>query len=326
MALRGGGPGRRAVLTGVAAAALSPVAGCGIRLEDDAPRVPLVPTRTPVPAEGGLVALTRDCLVLATAADALPDDLGTELAALHRRQHTVLRTTLLRRQVPAGDLDAAPSPSPTPSVSSAATTSPSRTASPAASASREEARSALAAAEARAAAAAGGLAGVEADLRATVAALHAQRFAAATLLAGRAPEVPADPVAGDDVVAVLARTGAATWFLEVVVARSEGAQRRRAVVTLDTLRALGDDLAAGGAEAETSLGHPLPFPVTDDADAARLAREVLTALRSELGTALDPLVAAHGAPGLAAATRWLGTVEVEAHRWGVDLAPFPGLA
>ena len=31
------------------------------------------------------------------------------------------------------------------------------------------------------------------------------------------------------------------------------------------------------------------------------------------------------AAGLAALTRWLGTVEVEAHRWGVDLEPFPGL-
>ena len=37
-----------------------PAAGCGIRLEDDAPRVPLVPARTPVPAEAELVALTRD--------------------------------------------------------------------------------------------------------------------------------------------------------------------------------------------------------------------------------------------------------------------------
>jgi hypothetical protein len=25
-------------------------------------------------------------------------------------------------------------------------------------------------------------------------------------------------------------------------------------------------------------------------------------------------------------TRWVGAVEVEAHRWGVDLQPFPGLS
>ena len=62
------------------------------------------------------------------------------------------------------------------------------------------------------------------------------------------------------------------------------------------------------------------------ADAARLARDVLTALRADLGAHLAPLVAEHGTLGLAAATRWLGTVEVEAHRWGVDLVPFPGLA
>ncbi|WP_377641710.1 DUF4439 domain-containing protein [Oryzobacter terrae] len=322
MAERGRGVDRRWVVSGLLGAAVLPATACGIRLEDDAPRVPLVPTRTPVPVEEALVALTRDTVALASAAAALDGDLAADLAALHRRQHTVLRTTLLRRQVPADDLDA-PAPAgssaaPSPSGSSASSSpSPSPTV---------DGRAALGALEAAAAAAAGTFADVEDDLRATVAALHAQRHAAATLLAGRAPDVPSDPVGGDTVARVVALTEAAIWLLEVVSARSSGRQRDRSDATLVVLRALRADQLSGGARSESALGHALPFPVDSAADAARLAREVLTALRADLGPLLAPLVAEHGATGLGAATRWLGTVEVEAHRWGVDLVPFPGLA
>ena len=82
---------------------------------------------------------------------------------------------------------------------------------------------------------------------------------------------------------------------------------------------------AGGAAPADALGHPLPFLVESPADAARLGREVLTTLRAGTGQHLDPVVTGHGAAGLAALTRWVGTVEVEAHRWGADLVPFPGL-
>lgn len=324
---RGRGVDRRAVVGGLLGAGVLTASGCGIRLEDDAPRVPLVPTRTPVPAEAELVALTRDTLALATAAAALPDELAADLATLHRRQHTVLRTTLLRRQVPAADLDAPADPAtattPSPTTTTSAAPSPSPSPSPSASG---DARARLAADEAAAAATAGMLAGVEPDLHATVAAVHAQRYAAAVLLTGRVPEVPTTPVAGDAVARAVALTEAAVWLLEVVSARSTGGQRERTDGTLAVLRGLRSDQLSGGAPSESALGHPLPFPVDDAGDAARLAREVLTTLRADLGALLDALVADAGADGLAAATRWLGTVEVEAHRWGVPLVPFPGLA
>lgn len=70
---------------------------------------------------------------------------------------------------------------------------------------------------------------------------------------------------------------------------------------------------------------PLPFPVRTPADASRLATTAVTDLRTTTGAALGGLTGTHGAAGLAAATRWLGAVEVETHRWGVPLAPFPGL-
>ncbi|MFL6169028.1 MAG: hypothetical protein ACJ711_05095 [Ornithinibacter sp.] len=300
---------RRTAVAGVAAVVLS-ASGCGIRLEDDAPRLPLLPTRTPMPAEAELVALTRDTAALATLAATVPGALGADLATLHQRQHTVLRTALLAGGAPATDLDAAPTASASPATA---------TPSPAAR------RAALASAEGASAASAASFAGVAGDLRATIASLHAQRYAAATLLAGRPPTVPLDPVGGDRVGALAALTDAAGYFFEVVSARSAGAQRDRSDTTLAVLRSLSGDQRAGDARPDTSLGHPLPFPVEGAVDAARLARETLTTLRAGYGEQLGPVVASAGGPGLAALTRWLGAVEVEAHRWGVALEPFPGL-
>jgi hypothetical protein len=335
MALGAGGPVARRTLVATALGALAlPSASCGIRLEDDAPRLPLVPTRTPVPAESALVDLTRDTAQLAVQAAALGGALGAELATLHRRQHTVLRTTLVRRQVPASALDAepttgstgAPTGSPGPTPTTTPTGSPATpTGGPPAVAPAPDERGALAAEEGAAAAAAGDLAGVGKDLRATVAALHAQRYAAATLLAGGPPTVPTDPVDSSPVDDLAQETSGAIWLLEVVSARSTGTQRRRSDTTLAALRGVLADQLAGGTRPEAALGHPLPFEVRSPADGARLAREVLEALRAGYGPHLEPLVTESGPPGMAAATRWLGTVEVEAYRWGLDLRPFPGL-
>jgi Domain of unknown function (DUF4439) len=325
---------RRALVSGALAGLALPAAGCGIRLEDDAPRVPLVPTRTPVPAEAELVALTRDTRALAELAATVSGPVASDLVVIHRRQHTVLRTTLVRRQVPATDLDAsstAPAPSSTgPSPTSPGTTGPSTTSPSAASPSpgpapTASAKVSLAEAEAAAAASAGTFADVEPDLRATIAALHAQRYAAATLLSGRHPVVPREPVSGPDVEALAASTSAAIYLFEVVSARTDGAQRKRSDATLATLRDLRADQVAGGSVPDDTIGHPLPFDVDTAAEATRLAREVLSALRAGYGEHLGPLVESAGGPGLEAATRWLGTVEVEAHRWGLDLVPFPGL-
>src|SRR5512134_42930 len=51
-------PGRRTVLAALGLAAVAvPLSACGIRLEDDAPRVPLIPTREPIRGEGLLLGL-----------------------------------------------------------------------------------------------------------------------------------------------------------------------------------------------------------------------------------------------------------------------------
>lgn len=331
MALGAGGPVARRTLiaTALGSVALAS-ASCGIRLEDDAPRIPLVPTRTPVPAEAALVALTRDTAALADAATALGGALGRALATVHTRQHTVLRTTLVRQQVPVADLDAEPPATASPTVTSPTATSPTApTASPSATPSppgqAPDARAALAADEGAAAASSGELAGAARDLRATLAALHAQRYAAATLLAGRPPTVPEEPVDAAAVADLAGETSGAIWLFEVIAARSSGGQRTRADTSLRALRGLLADQVAGGARPEPALGHPLPFEVRTAADGTRLAREVLDALRAGYGPHLEPVVTETGADGMAALTRWLGTVEVEAHRWGLPLRPFPGL-
>jgi len=217
-----------------------------------------------------------------------------------------------------------PSAPGSPSPSASASASPNVSASPTGPASGES-RAALARDEGASAAAAATFAGVAADLRATIASLHAQRYAAASLLSGRPPTVPLDPISGSRVEALATSTSAAIYFLEVVAARSTGAQRARADATLRALRDLRADQTGGGAEPDGSLGHPLPFAVGDRTAAARLARTTLTTLLASYGEQLAPIVASDGGAGLAALTRWLGTVEVEAYRWGVDLAPFPGL-
>ena len=137
--------------------------------------------------------------------------------------------------------------------------------------------------------------------------------------------MPLDPVGGEQVSALATAASAAVYFLEIVSARSTGAQRDRSDATLAVLRDLRAEQLAGGAQPDDSLGHPLPFPVEGATAAARLARASLTTLRAAYGEHLGPIVASDGGRGLAALTRWLGTVEVEAHRWAVDLEPFPGL-
>lgn len=307
---------RRTLLLGGAAGLLT-LGGCGIRLEDDAPRIPLLPTRTPLPAEDLLVALARECAVLAARAEGSASPLARTLGPLHRRQHTVLRTALVGAGVRAEVVDS-PGPSATPAPTSTTTTPPP---SPVTAA-------ALGATEAASAARAAQFAAVAMPLRAPVAALHAQRWAAATVLTGRAPSAPAagtDPVDGRAVGDLADATASAVYLLEVATARSTGAQRTRGTATLTALRAVLAEQRASGDAPEPSLGHPLPFPVATPADAVRLARAALTGLRTDHGRALADL-AALGAPGLVAATRWQGTVEAEASRWGAALTPFPGLA
>lgn len=98
-------PPRRTVLRAAGLAGLSAVAGiglagCGIRLEDDAPTIPFV-SRQPIPDEALLVAAYRRATALAgVAGRATGVPLAPEVTQRHTRQAQVLRAILETGQVP----------------------------------------------------------------------------------------------------------------------------------------------------------------------------------------------------------------------------------
>jgi len=324
------------------------LAGCGIRLEHDAPDLPLIP-RQPIPAEDALVALTLECAALAEqAAAAGSTPLLTALAGLHARQHDVLVTALSAKGVPSTAL-APPTPSTTsagtatpsgtPSTSPSSGVSPSPGATPATPAGpTPQALAALAAAEAAALDRRAALVAAEPDLRPSVCAVLAQRYAASALLGGRPPSPTPDRTSGAgtaggwavpaDAVPLLTATRSAAYALEVVAAQSSTTQRRRALTALRTLSDLLAEQAAtlGDTTPEPPLGYQLPFPVTTPAEADRLATLVLTRLRGAYGATLGPLTDTAAAAAFERLPWWLGRVEVLAHGWDAPLQAFAGLS
>lgn len=337
-----GRPHRRALLTaGLGTLSALALASCGIRLEGDAPRIPLLPARTPIDGETFLLGLVRSSAELAGDARGLGGagtSLVARLAGLHARQVTVLGAELRRLGVPQALVDqAAGPPSGAASTSTAAPTQTTAgtavSGSPTSGPTTQPVRSPadLAAAEladtgtssqpvglslTQAAAAARPLAG----------ALLAQRVAAAALLG--APPAADEPTWQSPGLAssFLDSTRAAVYGIQVVAAQSPtGAQAALARTTLAALQARQQtqEVLAGTSAGPTPLGYPLPFPVTTPTAAARLAVQVLTELRA--ANARDLASAAGDPKPLASAVRWLGETEVLASRWGVPLSAFPGL-
>lgn len=91
-------PSRRLVLSGALTLSAAALSGCGVRLEDDAPDIPFVPTRDPIPGEAVLLAMLG----------ALEADDAQHADARAKR----LRRELERAQVPAKVLDGAKAPEP----------------------------------------------------------------------------------------------------------------------------------------------------------------------------------------------------------------------
>lgn len=79
-------PSRRLLLTGALTLSVTAVTGCGVRLEDDAPDIPFVPTREPIPGESALLAMLG-------ALEGSDEQYADERAEL-------LRQALLEAQVP----------------------------------------------------------------------------------------------------------------------------------------------------------------------------------------------------------------------------------
>ncbi len=339
-------PSRRGVLTwGFGAVAAMSLAACGIRLEDDAPRIPLIPTRQPIPGESFLLALWRHSDDLAERATSLggpANGVPARVAALHRRQVTVLESELLRLGVPRKVLDAAAAgPSATGTATGTATgptgtgTATGGSATPsegstgaATSAPSVNGPKGLAADEASdlGPTAVASLATVPSSAIPLVGSVLAQRAAAATLLGAPATWPEPSWSAPSLAATYLDSTRAAVYAFEVVAAQSPtGAQHTLALATLAALesRAQDQESLAGASAGPPDLGYPLPFPVTTAGSARKLAAQVLTELRASVARDMGSTGGDVGPLG--ALVQWLADTEVLASQWGVKLSAFPGL-
>lgn len=347
-------PGRRGVLLGALGAGVFAVAGCGIRLQDDAPDVPFVPRRTPIGAEAELLSLLANCRELAAACTRWVSGpqvaLAPGLTAIHRQQADVLAALLADAHVPA-DLvtGAAPSSTAGPGTGSTAPASGTPTVGTATSApvptpgAAPATTSDVARLEAAPLARAPGLAAAPAPLLPTVTALLAQRYAAVSVVGGTAPHLGATGATGrpttaptaaptaagrwpePDLLAVLAATRAAVYGFEVVAAQADRAGRALGLHTITTLAVLESEQVAAlvAVPPPAAIGYPLPFPVTTPALARRLARRLAGDLSAAYGSRLGAV--SHGQEPFTDLVQWLGQVEVVGHGWGGTLVPFPGM-
>jgi hypothetical protein len=323
--------GRRSVIAAAGVGAAGLLTGCRVRLEDDAPRVPLLPTREPAPDQGLLLQALAECRALRAAATALGGartGAPARLAVLHGRQVEVLEQVLRDARVPARSYAVTPpaSASPAPSVAGSAG-SATATRTPPAGTPPAPGRAGLATQEGLAVqpGALTALAGVSTAHLSLLSALTVQRAVAVGLLGGavRWPSTPVVPAAA--AARLLPPARAAVYGFEVVAAQSAGTARARAVGVLATLRARTDQLEAmGGSEVRPPLGYDLPFTVTTPAAAARLARVLLPQLLLSLGSAYT--AGAGDRPGLTGLLRWAAQTQDQALAWGVAPTAFPGLA
>lgn len=331
-------PSRRLVAAGALGAAVALLTGCGIRLEDDAPHVPLVPERSPIEGEDALVRLLAAVQAAALAPTDTKVPISALLAPLHARQATVLHDALRQRGIPADELPSAtPSPSASPTTTPTGTQTPSPTVSPS-----PVAAPTVATVEGSILAAGTGLAAAKADLRATLLSLLAQAHAALDIAgaapAAAAPTATPSPSATptssptwshpEALAPLITAVRSTTYFLEVAAARSPAKARTAELPGIAELHALSTELveAAGDAAPAPELGYPLPHRVETPAETKILTTEALTGLLSTFGAALPSLGENDSDAAFAKVPQWLGTVAAQAHRHGIPLTAFPGLA
>lgn len=319
---------RRSVLVALMAGSVTALSGCRIRLEDDAPRIPGLPTRDPMADERALLSARRDSLRLQEIAEGMgasSTPLTRLLATLHSVQADVFESALRSGGVPLAQITAT---SPPPATAAAPTTTAGgATPAPAPSTGRGVAELAAAESERFAPRALSDLAGISSQRVALFASMTAQSAAAVRLLGGRLPPTRtlAGPT-GDAAAGQLAAFRSAVYGFEVVVAQSDPAHRKAAARTLGVLRARSAELdrLAGSAASPIPLGYALPFRVTTPAAALRLASHLMAGLLEAVASRLE--AATGDSAALTGTVHLLTDVTVDAVTWRVPLSAFPGLA
>jgi len=327
-------PPRRTVLraagwVGLSAVAGIGLAGCGIRLEDDAPPIPFV-SRQPIPDEALLVAAYRRATALAgVAGRATGVPLAPEVAQRHTRQAQVLRAILDAGQVPEriisgppGSTATATSGSTGTSDGTATTTStsaPTNAVRPPVTA-EELARAARDTADASIAAT-----GSFVTQRALGVAIAAHDAAGAASLAAPPVWPSRDPLPAPVATPLVEVTRACEYALEVAAAHLLDTDREALLATVAALTRREAALAAAlTPNPLPALGYHLPFPVTGPGDARRLVSVVL---RNLVDRGLDDLDRIpQGSSGLLEVVRLEAEAVTLAVAHGVAWPTMPGLA
>ncbi len=315
-----GGTSRRALLRtglGLTALAAASLGGCGIRLEDDAPSIPLLQRRS-IPDEATLIATFQSLRSLSQMAGRIPaaTALVVELSGLHRTQAEVVRGILTRGGVPGHVIEAGATSTGTATPGVAVSAPPAAT------------MALLAAAEAEATSPSTltRLSAVSVANRVVLTSIAAQRAFAAGPLGATVTWPAADPVPPAGAADLLQASRAVGYAFEVIAAQLDADGRSAALTTLRTVRARVADLVtmAGTAAGPDPLGYALPFPVTTPDLARKLATHVLTQL---VARGLDPVAGLPaGSSALTTVVRLQAQAQQLASGWGAAMAAFPGMA
>ncbi len=334
-----GVPSRRALLTAASLAPLALLTACRVRLEDDAPRVPLIPTREPTEDEALLLAAWRASTDLSRMTTGLAGD-GVTASRLHAVQARIFDQVLRDRRVPdAQRTSPAASPTTSPTVSSTASSTAASSASasagstPNGSAPNGSAptappdRAAVARAEAGAVspAALAELATAHAGQLPLLASFAACRARLAAVL-GAPPSWPAwGETASPADAGLLAAHRRARYHLEVAAARTPAEARAPFATELDRVAGVVVRLESRGASTGAPpAGYPLPFPARDTAAARRLVTHALTTLETACGTTWS--AGSGSSEAVTTTTRLVVDTVTAGAAWGVPLRAFPGLA
>ena len=313
---------RRSLLVALAAGSFAVLSGCRVQLEEDAPQIPLVPTRVPMKDEKALLALlgrTTSLRSLAEAIGGAPTSMTGQLSAVHATQVAVIARLLRDGGVPESTIGASRT---APATAAPTTTAPPTSASP----TRPPlAPLAMLSAAERDSVSDVSLGDVSNTHVALIGSMMAQRSAAVTLLGGTAPPVARAGLIGAEAARLLEAARAAVYGFEIVAAQIDRTGRALAMSTLSSLRTHASELQTmvGSSATPAPLGYQLPFSVTDGGSARRLALHLLEALLIRQASALAP--ATGHATSLTTLVQWLGATEAVATRWGSRLTAFPGL-
>lgn len=318
-------PTRRGFLIAGGGALAALLTGCGVRLERDAPPLPLIPTREVdrrALAVYGELRYVREARAVASSSKGGPQEARfRSLEQIHSQQEGVLLSRL--RELGEDPADEA-------RLSGAFNAAQAKQSGSNAPQPKKDSSPAGKMIAAEEAGLGKDMAGRLGDLPRSelplLMSLRVQRSVAVPLLGGPAGEIPG-PATYDQKAAgqITESFRAAEYGLTVAAARTNDATRKRIQPSIDWV--VSTRIAVQRLADETPMvspgGYTLPFNVTSDETAIRLGHVVLSSLTDALLSSV-PAACGHS-PALHSILTWAARSESSAVALGAELRPFPGL-